>query len=541
MREEFSLHLRTLIRLRYRLIWARMRTSNGGIILFFALYLLGASLAFLMAFGGLGAAIMASRFDDGGSAPQWAQWALTMLFINGLGLSLMFGLGTQEAFSEEWLRRYPLKVKERFIIRQIIGLMDPIWAFVAAGAFGLAAGFGLFGGGRIILGGLGAALFVAASYLATVCLLSFIGRIMRSRAASSTLGILVLALLSFGPLAFSLLITSGSEGVWKQIGRLLPFTPSGAAAAMMAPPPADGWGGGVSAAALLVVWVAALALLLKKVESLRLGAEANSSGGMSDGFGGFWDSFYDRIAGMFGRRYAPLVSKSLRYHLRCNLIRFSLLTSPLLVLFPKFLIGGRDNRAEITLTLGLFFITGGFTGVSMNLNLFGYDGAGVRRYAVLPSTFVTALRAGSLASLLLRAVALLAAVAVWIIFARKQFDAGILLLALEFAVTGLFLFNAFGLWTSVLSPKAADFNAIWNNRLSFGANVVMFCGGAVFGITMALSNFIDPSELLRFWPLGLVMTALSLAFYLFSMKMIEPVVNREREKLINLIAGARNN
>src|SRR5687767_2623379 len=138
MQEEFFKHLWTLTRLRYRLIWARMRTSNGRIILFFALYLLGASVALLMAFGGLGAAIMASKFDDGGSLTQWT---LTMLFINGIGLSLMFGLGTQEAFSEEWLRRYPLKAKERFIIRQVIGLLDPIWAFVAAGAFGLAAGF----------------------------------------------------------------------------------------------------------------------------------------------------------------------------------------------------------------------------------------------------------------------------------------------------------------------------------------------------------------------------------------------------------------
>jgi hypothetical protein len=210
-------------------------------------------------------------------------------------------------------------------------------------------------------------------------------------------------------------------------------------------------------------------------------------------------------------------------------------------LFAKFLVVGRGRRAEVIVTLGLFFITGSFTSVSMNLNLFGYDGAGVRRYAVLPSTFARALRAGSLASLLLRAVAMLAAVALWIIFARKQFDAGILPMVLEFAVTGLFLFNAFGLWTSVLSPKTADFNAIWNNRLSFGANVVMFCGGIVLGIAMALSDSIDPSNLLRFWPLGLAMTALSVAFYLFSMKMIEPVLNREREKLINLIAGARDN
>lgn len=534
MREEFFKHLWTLTRLRYRLIWARMRTSNGRIVLFFALYLLGASVAILMAFGGLGAAIVSSKLDNGVGKTQWALWTLTMLFINGIGLSLMFGLGTQEAFSEESLRRYPLKAKERFIIRQIIGLLDPIWAFVAAGALGLAVGFWWFGG-AIIFGAPAAALFIAASYLATVCLHSFIGRIARSRAASSTLGIIALALFSFGPLALSWLAASGAEGVWRLIGRLLLFTPPGAAATMMS----EGrWGMALGWAAILVVWVAALALLLKKIESLRLGAEANTSGGISSD--GIWDSFYDRVAGMFGRQYAPLVSKSLRYHLRCNLIRFSLITSPLLVLFAKFLVPGRDARGEAIITLGLFFMTSSLTSVSMNLNLFGYDGAGVRRYAVLPSTLAMALRAGSLASLLLRAAATLAAVALWIIFAPKHFDVRTLLVILGIAGAGLFLFNALGLWTSVLSPKAADFNAMWNNRLSFGANVVVFCGGIAFGIALILSGRLEAADPSRFWRPALTMTALSAAFYLFSMKMIEPVLNREREKLINLIAGARD-
>jgi hypothetical protein len=535
MREEFFKHLWTLTRLRYRLIWARMRTSNGRIILFFALYLLGASVAILMAFGGLGAAIVSSKFDNGGGKAQLALWTLTMLFINGVGLSLMFGLGTQEAFSEESLRRYPLKAKERFVIRQIIGLLDPIWAFVAAGALGLAVGFWWFGGGAIVFGALAVALFIAASYLATVCLLSFIGRIARSRTASSTLGIIVLALFSFGPLALSGLAASDAEGVWRLIERLLLFTPPGAAATMMSE---QRWGMALGRAAILVVWVAALALLLKKIESLRLGAEANSSGVISSD--GIWDSFYDRIAGMFGRQYAPLVSKSLRYHLRCNLIRFSLITSPLLVLFAKFLVPGRGARGEVIITLGLFFMTSSLTSVSMNLNLFGYDGAGVRRYAVLPSTFAMALRASSLASLLLRAAAILAAVALWIIFAPKHFDALTLLVILGIAGAGLFLFNALGLWTSVLSPKAADFNAMWNNRLSFGANVVMFCVGIAFGIAIILSGRLEAFDPSRFWRPALAMTALSVAFYLFSMRMIEPVLNREREKLINLIAGARD-
>jgi len=529
MREEFFKYLWTLTRLRYRLIWAQARASNGRIVLLLSLYLFGGSIALLVAFGGLGAAIVDADFDQGGSV---ARWTLTALFINGIGLSLMFGVGTQEAFSEEALRRYPVRARDRFIIRQIIGLLDPIWAFMAVGALGLAVGFSLFGRGIIILGLPAAALFVTSSYLVTVCLLSLIGRIMRSRAASSAMGIIVLALFSFGPLAMSLLAVSGGDRVWRLVGRLLLFTPPGAAAVMMAE---DRLPAPFGAAALLAVWVAALALALKKLESLRPGAGANFSGGIS------WDNFYDQVARLFGSRYAPFVSKSLRYHLRCNLVRFSLLTSPIFVLLGQFLVPWRTSRGEIIITFALFFITSSAICVSMMLNLFGFDGAGIRRYAVMPSTFATALRAGSLASLLLRAVVMLAAFALWMIFARKHFDARILLVILGIVGAGLFLFNALGLWTSVLSPRVANFDAMWNNRLSFGANVVMFCGVFTpYLIAVMFSESLDPSDLLRFWWAAPLMMVLSAGFYLFSMKMIEPVLNWRREKLINLIAGARD-
>jgi hypothetical protein len=530
MREEFFKHLWTLTRLRYRLIWAQARTSNGRIILLLSLYLLGVSVALLVAFGGLGAAIVDNDFGHGGSL---ARWTLTALFINGIGLSLMFGVGTQEAFSEESLRRYPLKARERFIIRQIIGLLDPIWVFITVGALGLAIGFSWFGRGMIVFGAPAAALFVAASYLVTVCLLSLISHIMRSRAASSTLGIIVLALISFGPLAVSMLAATEADGVWRLIEHLLLFTPPGAAAAMMAE---DRWQMAFGAGVLLVAWVAALTLMLKKLEGLRPGAEAHYSGGVS------WDNFYDQVAGLFGRQYAPLVSKSLRYHWRCNLVRFSLLTSPLLVFLAKFLAPGRGGHREAFGAFALFFITSGVISASMMLNLFGYDGAGIRRYAVLPSTFAMALRASSLASLFLRAVAMLAAFALWIIFTWNLFEPRTILAIFGIAGAGLFLFNALGLWTSVLSPKVANFDSIWNNRLSFGANAVLFCFVFTpYFIAIMYSEFLDPSALLRFWRPALAMMALSVAFYLFSMKMIEPVLNWRREKLINLIAGARDN
>ncbi|MGH9767363.1 MAG: hypothetical protein ACREAB_08010 [Blastocatellia bacterium] len=528
MREEFLGNLRTLTRLRYRLIWAQARASNGSVLLLLSLYLLGGSVALLVAFGGLGAAILDNDLDQSG---QVARWTLAMLFINGIGLSLMFGLGTQTAFSEESLRRYPLKAKERFIIRQIIGLLDPIWAIMAFGALGLAVGFAWFGKGVIIIGLPAAALFIAASYLATTCLLSIIGHIMRSRAASAAMGLIVLALISFGPLAMSLLAVSGGERVWRFTGRLLLFTPPGAAAAMMAE---DRWQVVFGGATLLVVWVVALALAMKKLESLPPGSEAKFSGGIS------WDGFYDQIAGLFGRKYAPFVSKSLRYHLRCNLIRFSLMTSPLLVFLGKFLGQDRSEDGATLMTFGLFFIISSAISVSMMLNLFGYDGAGIRRYAILPSAFATALRAGSLASLLLRAVVMLAAIALWITFEQKSFDARMLLMILGIVGSGLFLFNALGLWTSVLAPKSASFDAMWNNRLSFGANVVMLCGFAPYLIAMTLSVSLDPFDLLSFWWAALLLMLLSVGFYLFSMKMIEPVLNWRREKLINLIAGARD-
>jgi hypothetical protein len=529
MREDFLKNLWTLTRLRYGLIWAQARTSNGKIIALLALYLLGASGALLVAFSGLGAALIDADLDRGG---QMARWTLAVLFINGIGLSLMFGVGTQTAFSDESLRRYPMKAKERFFIRQIIGLLDPIWAFIAVGAFALAVGLSVFGKGGILFGLPAAALFIATCYLATICLLSFIGHVMRSRAASTVMGILLLLLVSFGPLALSLLTASGDERVWEAAGRIFRLTPPGAAAAMMA---GNRWPVAVGNGALLMGWVLALAWVLNRLERMPPITATEASGGIS------WNDFYDQIAGLFGRKYAPYVSKSLRYHLRCNLVRFSLMTSPMLVLLGKFLTERRSEGGGVVVTFGLFFIASSAIGVSMMLNLFGYDGAGIRRYVILPAKFVTALRASSLASLSLRAVVMSAAFTLWYTFTRPNFDPRLLLMLLGVAGSGLFLFNGLGLWTSVLSPKISNFDAMWNNRLSLGANIVMLCGVvAPYMIAITFSESLGAFELTRYWWAPLLSLALSAGFYALSMKAIEPALNWRREKLMNLMVEAKD-
>jgi hypothetical protein len=58
---------------------------------------------------------------------------------------------------------------------------------------------------------------------------------------------------------------------------------------------------------------------------------------------------------------------------------------------------------------------------------------------------------------------------------------------------------------------------------------------------MIFSERVDPSDLLRYWWAPLPLVILSAGFYLLSMRTIEPVLNWRREKLIKLIAGARNN
>jgi hypothetical protein len=61
-----------LIRLRYKLLWARTRTRNGKIALFMAGYLLLAMVAVLFAMGGLGAGVAAIKSGKG----EILAWAL---------------------------------------------------------------------------------------------------------------------------------------------------------------------------------------------------------------------------------------------------------------------------------------------------------------------------------------------------------------------------------------------------------------------------------------------------------------------------------
>jgi hypothetical protein len=527
MTEEFLYKLWILIKFRYRLIWAQVRTRNGRIALLFATYLLGASAGVLFLLSGFGGAMTSDLFTKDGF---FARWMLSGFFINGLGLSLLFGVGVRDTFAEDSLRRYPLDARERFAIRHVIGLLDPIWLLLSLGVIGMVLGFAWFRHAVLVPGLIAALLFIYANYLTTSLLLLLIGLMMRTRRGSAILAGLALALASSVSVAISVASVKWREWIWQPLDWVMSFTPPGAAAAMMV-------GESVSRVAanglLLLAWCVVLAVALRKLETRPAITEPVLASHP------LWDEFPERAARLFGPAYAPLVSKSLRYHLRCNMIRFSLITSPLFVLFGKYLIRGRSPSGEVIITFAMFFMTSAATGAAMMLNLFGFDDAGIRRYAVMPTTFAAALRAASFASLTLRALVMLAAFVLWVISARWYFSIRLALLVIGTITASLFLFNALGLWTSVLSAKRSDLDSMWNNRLSFGSNVVMFGGMVVpYVLAMMFSERISPAAAARLWWVPALLLVACIAFYVFSLRAIEVALESRKERLINLIAGA---
>ncbi|MGA1996262.1 MAG: hypothetical protein ABSH45_10840, partial [Bryobacteraceae bacterium] len=93
-----------LVRLRYKLLWARTRSRNGKIALFFVGYLLFIAVAILLVVGGFGAGVAAVRF---GKAGLVAAIVLASLFVETLFCTVVMGFGLNAVFSDAELRRYP--------------------------------------------------------------------------------------------------------------------------------------------------------------------------------------------------------------------------------------------------------------------------------------------------------------------------------------------------------------------------------------------------------------------------------------------------
>lgn len=243
-----------------------------------------------------------------------------------------------------------------------------------------------------------------------------------------------------------------------------------------------------------------------------------------------WNSFYDRAAACFGAEMAPLAGKILRYYIRSPQMRYSY---PIVV-FSMFL-AIVDPRTKFLAAVGMISFVGSMCMGAMTLNIFGFDGAGFRRYYLLPITPARIFQATAIVPLILGASTVPLSLAIWFVFAPTRTEARMIAVLISSGFGGLFFYQALGLWTSLLSPRAIPFKSILGNKLSFPANALMWGSVVVcFGLPAILDRLGMKVVLEHWWtaPLILFMT---IVLYVATLRAGAVVFSRRREIILSTI------
>ncbi len=179
-----------LIGLRYKLMWAKSRSRNGRIALFFTGYLLLIMTGVLLGAGGIGAGIAAVK---SGKAEMVARLVLTSVYGVAVMWTLLLGFGMNAVFSETELRRYPLAAGERRLVRFFIGIVDPFWFLILLVDVGLVIGLYLVGNTSLGVGLIAALLLVASNYALARAVGMYIDRLAETKMGSAIMLFLVMA------------------------------------------------------------------------------------------------------------------------------------------------------------------------------------------------------------------------------------------------------------------------------------------------------------------------------------------------------------
>jgi hypothetical protein len=521
-----SLPLRTLLALRYRLLWAHVRTRNGRVVLFLLAYLVAAFVALLLALGGLGAAAASIRLGRGELV---ARVVLSGIWLNAMLAAVFLGVGVNPAFSDAALRRYPISARARLAARHVTAFLEPLWIFVLALAHGLAAGFWAFGTASPWLALPAAGLFVATTYLLARVVLR-LGEWVLAKRGGLLLALLAgVALMTLVPLVPLLARTAARRGGALPGLSLLGVTPPFAAASAMAG--VAPWSAG-SGLLMLAGWAAVLCALLIAVERLPLGSRTVAHTAAT------WDHPCDRMAKLFGPRTAPLAGKMLRYYLRSPQVRYNYpLVLPMLALL-LFTRGADDAPMSAFLfALGAATAVGFLATGALSMNLFGFDGHGFRRYFLLPVSPAQVLRTAALISLIPGAVLIPIGFVAWFALAPVPTNWRMATMLLSAGFGGLLFFHALGLWATLLAPRPIPFDTMFGNKLSLAANLLLVGTIATFfGLSAALTAVGADAALRAWWvaPLCLVGAA---AFHALTVRAGARVLVTHRERMLAIIEG----
>jgi hypothetical protein len=513
-----------LVRLRYKLLWAKTRSRNGKIAIFLVGYLLFVFLIVLLTSGGIGAAMLAIR---NGNGEKVARAVLTGIFLEAVLASNILGFGMNAIFSDLELRRYPLRATDRRLTRHLIGIVDPFWFLFLALELGLAVGLYGAGAGSFWLGLLAVLLLFVSNYLLARCVAVAVERLMQRKGGSAILLGFVM-LFAIVPSVFASAIKKNPTLVTSIVQRMASTPPFAAAAAMLHPDAT-----GLRGLALLVLWCLGLAALLVWIENRPAQRRAAESVKVA------WESPFERAGAFFGPELGPFVGHWLRFYLRNSRTRMLCVISVPLLAFLTFQTGQRLGPYSLFVAaLGTFAMTS-FLGVSrIALNQFGYTGGAFRRYFLLPVESSATLRAASYAAMAIGGAILPVALLLWMIFAPYPLDARMVFMLMCSGLTGLFGFNALGIWVTLYNPRKGNYSSSFGNDLSLGGNVVLI-GGVMLAMLL-------PRLLYRIWPAAVApeawwlvwpLPALAAAFYFATLKAAGPIFMARREKLLAVVEG----
>lgn len=109
------------------------------------------------------------------------------------------------------------------------------------------------------------------------------------------------------------------------------------------------------------------------------------------------------------------------------------------------------------------------------------------------------------------------------------------------AVTALFLFHGFGLWTSIYAPKRGSYDKTFGPDMSaWGYIVFLVLLWGCMLIPMALRSVapwaMDPSN----WRLTLPLACMATIFYFASLRYAPRAVPGRREVLLSIVEGKGN-
>jgi hypothetical protein len=514
-----------LIRLRYKLLWAKTRTRNGRIAWFMAGYLLLVMGVMLLGLGGFGAGIAAVR---SGKAEILAQSLLSALFVSALISSVMLGFGINAAFSDAELRRYPLRERERRFARHLTGAADPFWFLFVALELGLATGLYLLDASSLWLGIAAVLLLYICNYLAAQVVSLLLDRIAQQKGGSVVLPILIMALCFLpGMLAPKMGKNPALGG--KLVGALS-YTPAFGAGSLMTRTDMRALNG----LALILVWIVGLVAALSALERMPPRKRAARSTAIR------WDSPFERVGALFGPTYGTLVAHWLRFFFRARRFRIqfglSLALLPfLLLIWTRQVTRHGDPFAS---AVGVFAVSGITAGAAFIVNQFGYVGGGFRRFFLFPCDPGMVIRSSSLTLLAACSVYPVVTTLTWLLFAPVPFDGRGLVLLLAGAAFGMFFFHGLGLWTTLYGARRSDPNQTMGNDLSLAGNA------ALIGTMMTL--LIGPMMVGQFrkgifspdrWWIAMLLAALAVCFYLFSLRRAGALLLGRRERLLAVVEG----